>query len=32
VASWQALQSRDVAAMNARLEKSGAAPLESKAE
>jgi hypothetical protein len=32
VASWQTLQSREVAAMNARLQKAGAAPLESKAE
>ncbi|HSC13277.1 MAG TPA: hypothetical protein VLC97_20045, partial [Rhodanobacteraceae bacterium] len=31
VKSWQALQSHDVAAMNARLQKAGAAPLEIKA-
>ena len=32
VAAWQTLQSADVAALNARLKKSGAEPLESKPE
>jgi len=32
VASWQTLQSRDVAAFNDRLKKAGAAPLENKSE